>query len=188
MNEHPSASFDPRQCLWVVGRLFPPNRFVDAITTTGIVDAPPNDVWLRVLFYEEVPRRPPFMLRALLPSPVRMHPQRRKLGAAVECAYTRGSIVRRITLLDKPWTVRFEVLDQRLGIERCVTAVEGVYEIRAAPRGAQVKLVTKYRGHLRPRWVWRPVERVLAHAFHRHILTGMGATRIEPESMALSPP
>jgi hypothetical protein len=33
-----------RECLWLVGRLFPPNRVVDAVTTRARFEAPPDVV------------------------------------------------------------------------------------------------------------------------------------------------
>jgi hypothetical protein len=52
----------------------------------------------------------------------------------------------------------------------------GSYEIRAEGGGAEVVLTTRYRGHLRPRWLWRPFEHFVAHRLHRHILDGMRAS------------
>jgi hypothetical protein len=49
----------------------------------------------------------------------------------------------------------------------------GSYEFRADGTGSRVVLATLYSGHLRPRWLWRPLERFLAHRLHRHILDGM---------------
>jgi hypothetical protein len=119
----------------------------------------------------------------LLPSPVRTQASGKHVGASVECVYSRGSLLKRITVLDRPRLVRFDVIEQQLGIERCVTTVEGSYEIRAVGDGCDVALTTKYRGHLRPRRLWRPIERSLAHALHRHILSGMGAARAEPATV-----
>jgi hypothetical protein len=168
----------PRELLWLVGRLFPPGLAIDAVTTSARFDAPPDDMWQRMMFYEEVPHRPPLLLRMFLPSPVKTQGAGKHVGATVECSYSRGSLLKRITALDRPRLVCFEVIEQRLGVERCVTTVEGSYEIRAADGGCEVALTTKYRGHLRPRWLWRPFERLLAHQLHRHILGGMAATGI----------
>ena len=166
----------PREFLWLLGRLFPPGLAVDTVTTSARFNAPPEDVWQRMLFYEEVPHRPPLLLRTFLPTPVRTQGAGKHVGATVECSYSRGSLLKRITVLDRPRLVCFEVTEQRLGVERCVTTVAGSYEIRADAQGCEVALTTQYRGHLRPRWLWRPFERLLAHQLHRHILGGMGAT------------
>lgn len=164
-----------REYLWLVGRLFPPGAAIDAVTTKGAFEASPEAVWQKLMFYEEVPLRPPLMLRIFLPVPVKTQGNDKHVGASVECSYSQGSLVKRITVLDPPRLVRFEVIEQHLGVERCVTTVEGSYEIRADGGGSEVALTTMYRGHLRPRWLWRPVERSLAHQLHRHILAGMGA-------------
>lgn len=167
----------PREWLWLIGRLFRPAAAIDAVTTRAGFDAAPDEVWQRMVFYEEVPHRPPLLLRLFLPTPVSTRGDGRRVGAMVECTYSRGSLVKRITLFERPRLVRFEVVEQCLGVERCVTTVEGSYELSADGDGAQVALTTRYRGHLRPRWLLRPFERLLAHQLHGHILAGMGANR-----------
>jgi Polyketide cyclase / dehydrase and lipid transport len=187
--DEPGARLHPREVLWLVGRFFPPGLAIDAVTTSVRFEAPPEAVWQRVMFYEEVPQRPPLLLRTFLPSPVRTQGAGKRVGATVECTYSRGRLLKRITVLDRPRLVCFEVTEQRLGVERCVTTVAGSYEFRADGLGCELALTTKYRGHLRPRWLWRPFERLLAHQLHRHILGGMGATgvpRVETERHAAS--
>jgi hypothetical protein len=167
----------PREVLWLLGRLFPPGRVIDTVTTRAAFAAPPDEVWQTMMFYEEVPHRPPLLLRMFLPTPVKTQGSDKQVGTRVECTYSRGGLVKRITVLERPRLVRFEVLEQHLGVERCLTTVEGSYEFRADGQGTEVALTTRYRGHLRPRWLWRPLERLLAHQLHRHILAGMGAAR-----------
>lgn len=162
-----------RELLWLFGRLFPPGRVIDSVTTTARFDAPPEAVWRSLVFYEQVPQRPPLLLLVLLPSPVRTHGNGKHVGAVVECSYSSGSLLKRITTVERPHLLRFEVIEQYLGVERCVTTVEGSYEIRQNGRGSELALTTRYRGHLRPRGFWRPFERYLAHQLHRHILGGV---------------
>lgn len=172
----------PRQFLWLLGRLFPPNLAIDVVTTTAVFDAPPDAVWETMLFYEEVPHRPPLLLRLFLPSPVKTQANGKHVGTVVECIYSTGGLSKRITVLERPRLLCFEVLEQRLGAERCMTTVEGSYEFRTHGRGTEVALTTRYHGHLRPRRLWRHVERMLAHDLHRHILAGMGAARVLPDN------
>ncbi len=175
---------DMRAWLWQLGRLFPPNPAIDAVTTRATLRGTPDEVWQRLMFYEEVPRRPPLLLRAQLPSPVRTEGGATHVGAAVACTYSHGGLVKRFTVLDCPRLVRFEVIEQHLGVERCLTTVEGTYELRAVDGGCEVALTTRYRGHLRPRWLWRPLERLLAHQLHRHILAGMAGSAGGPQAGA----
>ena len=150
------AGMHPREVLWLVGRLFPPSEAVEAVTTSATFDASPDEVWQRMMFYEEVPHAPPLLLRMFLPSPVKTQGGTKQVGTVVECAYSRGTLLKRITVLERPRLLRFEVIEQHLGIERCMTTVEGSYELRGDDHGTEVALTTQYRGHLRPRGLWRP--------------------------------
>ena len=50
----------------------------------------------------------------------------------------------------------------------------GSYEMRPEKGGGTLLvLTTNYRGHLWPRFLWRPIERYIAHGVHNHILDGM---------------
>jgi hypothetical protein len=159
-----------------VGLLFPRNAHSEAVETALYLNAAPEAVWQGILFYEEVPRRPLWFLRIFLPRPIRTDGEKTRVGAIVRCTYDGGHLLKRITVVEPARLVRFDVLEQRLGVEDCVSMSQGSYEIRATGDGSEVVLTTRYRSRLRPRWLWRPLERCLAHRLHRHILDGMGAT------------
>lgn len=159
-----------------IGAFFPRNVDVDDVVTRAAISAPPEEVWRRIMFYEEVPHRPGLVLRLLLPLPLRTSKPGLCPGVLVKCSYSNGGrLIKRITAVEPPSVVRFVVLEQHLGVENYLTAVGGAYLIRPSQAGSEVALTTTYRGHLRPRWLWRTVERRLAHSLHRHILRGMGA-------------
>jgi hypothetical protein len=159
-----------------VGLLFPRNARSEAVETALYLNAPPEEVWQGILLYEEVPRRPLWFLRIFLPRPIRTDGEKTRVGAIVRCTYDGGHLLKRITAVEPARLVRFDVLEQRLGIEDCVSMSQGSYEIRATGDGSEVVLTTHYRSRLRPRRLWRPLERCLAHRLHRHILDGMHAT------------
>ena len=145
----------------------------ESVSTSVFFEASPEEVWRRLLSYEEVPSRPPFILRALLPLPLRTEGDKTCVGAAVQCLYGGGDLVKQITVVEPPCLLEFKVLLQRLGIENCITAIGGSYRLRSCRKQTEIELVTNYVGYLRPRAFWRPVERFLGHIFHRHILAGM---------------
>ncbi len=163
------------------GGLFAPSAAVEEITTRVQLPAPPERVWSSLKFYEEVPSRPGALLRIGLPAPVRSEGDKLRVGGTVRCVYEGGYVLKRTTSTEPPSLLRFEVLEQRLGLERCLSLSDGVYEIRAIPAGSEVALTTRYRGHLRPRVIFRPLERRLTHEIHGHILAGM---RLALEEMA----
>src|SRR5208337_4703530 len=73
--------------LSLVGRLFSRNLATEAVATSVHFHASPETVWQRMLSYEEVPVRPPFLLRVLLPHPVRTEGDKTCVGANVQCRY-----------------------------------------------------------------------------------------------------
>jgi hypothetical protein len=174
------ARFKLRERLARIGRLFPRNARSEVVATTLHIDASPEATWRGMLFYEEVPHRPRRFLRMFLPQPVRTEGDKTKVGALVRCIYDGGHLLKRITVAQPARMVRFEVLEQRLGIEDCVSMGQGSYEIRPASGGSEIVLTTHYRGHLRPRWLWRRLERSLARGMHHHILDGIRAGALSP--------
>ncbi|MGZ6071954.1 MAG: hypothetical protein ACXWK8_12115 [Myxococcaceae bacterium] len=157
---------------WYAG-LFAPSAVVEEITSRLQLPASPAEVWRSLKFYEEVPSRPGVLLRIGLPAPVRSEGEKTRMGGTVRCVYEGGYVLKRTTSAEPPNVLRFEVFEQRLGLEHCLSLSDGVYEIRAVSGGSEVALTTRYRGHLRPRALFRPLERRLTHEIHGHILAGM---------------
>ena len=157
------------------GRLFPRNGTIEDVATKVRFNAATETVWQGMLFYEEVPSRPMALLRLFLPAPVRTEGEKTRVGATIECTYDGGYLQKRITAAERARLVRFDVLVQHLGVEDCISMTGGSYEMSDRAGGSELVLTTRYRGHLRPRWLWRPLERFLAHRLHRHILDGMRA-------------
>jgi hypothetical protein len=168
-----------------VGRLFPRNLTVDSVETRAQFDVSPEKVWRQMMFYEEVPGRPSWLLRLLLPAPLRTSGEKSQVGSLIACVYAGGSLEKRITAVEPPGLISFEVLVQKLGIEDSITMTGGSYRIRArAGEGAELVLTTLYRGHVHPRWLLRPLERFVARRLHRHILGGMVAAVESDEAQA----
>lgn len=157
------------------GRLFPRNQSVEDVATKVRFHAAAETVWQAMLFYEEVPGPPTPLLRLFLPTPIRTQGEKTRVGAIIECKYDGGYLEKRITAAERARFVRFDVLVQQLGVEDCISMTGGSYELSDHPGGSELVLTTRYRGHMRPRWLWRPLECFLAHRLHRHILDGMRA-------------
>jgi hypothetical protein len=159
----------------LVGRLFGRTEVTDTVATCIRIDASPQAVWDQVMFYEEVPQRPSFLLRLLLPSPLRTRGDKTRLGATVQCEYEGGSLEKRIDTVESPHFLAFHVVEQRLGIERCIQTVAGSYRISSHGHASDVVLTTTYHTRLHPRALWRPVETFVATRVHKHILRGVDA-------------
>ena len=182
----PSAEETIMTLLARVGRLFPRNLTVDSVQTRAVFDVPADEVWRQMMFYEEVPGRPSWLLRSILPAPVRTSGEKSKVGSLIACVYTGGSLEKRITAVEPPDFISFDVLVQDLGIEDSITMTGGSYQILARANGAEIVLTTLYRGHVRPRWLLRPVERFVARRLHRHILDGMTTAVVSAQAVVAS--
>jgi hypothetical protein len=158
----------------LLGRLCGGGGVRESHATRVTLDAPPHAVWNQIMFYEEVPGRPALLLRILLPRPVRTGGDKRA-GALVRCVYTAGELAKRITTVEPPHVLEFDVVEQRLGIESCVRARGGSYRIASDGDVTDLVLLTRYDAYLRPRSLWRPLEALLVRQLHRHILGGIRA-------------
>ncbi|MGA8223354.1 MAG: SRPBCC family protein [Candidatus Acidiferrales bacterium] len=167
---------------WHIGWLFPRNEAVEKVETSVRIPANPETVWRQMLMYEDVPARPPLLLRLLLPNPVRTQGGKTRVGSSVQCTYDSGHLAKRITAVEPPHRLEFDVIEQRIGIEGCITTLGGSYRIQARGADSEIILTTNYLGHLRPRRLWRPFERFLAHQLHTHILDGMRASLLRSNS------
>jgi hypothetical protein len=142
--------------------------------------ASPDQVWNCLIFYEQIPSRPPLHLRILLPGPMRAEGRRSDVGDETRCVYDGGYLLKRVTRID-PWRYYgFDVVEQDLPIGGGIRLEGGSYTLVELPDGStRIGLETRYVSPVRPRWLWKRIEAAVCHAFHRHIL---GAMRREVES------
>ncbi len=157
----------------VLSRLFARESVTETVATQVHRDVSPEVAWNLIMFYEEVPGRTPFLLRMFMPAPVRTEGKKTGVGARVRCIYKGGDLVKRITAIEPPRLIQFEVMDQRLGIEACAVALDGSYVVRRSENGTDIVLTTRYAAYLHPRLLWIPLERLVTGQLHRHVLKGM---------------
>lgn len=172
----------------VLSWLFARESVIETVATQVHLDVSPEVAWNLIMFYEEVSGRPPFLLRMFMPTPLRTEGKKTGVGARVRCIYKGGDLVKRITAIEAPRLVQFEVMDQRLGIEACAVALEGSYVIRRRENGADIVLTTRYAAYLHPRLLWSPLERLVTGQLHRHILKGMRRRLSDLPCVVSSPP
>ena len=167
-----NSEFESRKqrLVWWASYRFTGRAVAQSVRTIIHFRAEAQAVWNRIVFYEEVRDRPPLLLRLFLPCPVRTEGNKILFGGKVRCIYQGGDLVKQITAVEPPHILKFKVTEQRLGIEQCMQALGGSYEIHRCRDGADVILTTDYLAYLYPRRVWYPLERLLATRLHRHIL------------------
>jgi len=167
-----------------VSRLFAGSEVRESIAGGVYFDATPEAVWRLLLFYEDVPDRAPFLLRAFLRRPLRTEGDKTRVGEQVRCTYSDGDLVKRITAIEPARLLQFEVVEQNLGIEACVRVQGGSYRCSPCGDGTFVTLVTNYRAYLHPRCLWRLLEALLVRQLHRHLLNGVRVDLLRTGSLA----
>ncbi len=145
-----------------------------SIATPMTFAATADQVWDRLMFYEQLDGRPPFHLRLLLPVPIRTIGDKSHVGDEARCVYEGGHLIKRITQIDRGRIYAFEVVEQALEVGGGMKLLGGEYRLdEITPGTTEVTLSTRYTSTKRPRWLWRPIEAAVCHSFHRHILRTM---------------
>lgn len=153
------------------GRLFRPDA---AVMTAMRFAAPAERVWDGLMFYEQILRRPPLLLRLLLPTPLRAEGSRSVVGDETRCVYEGGHLVKRVIRIEPGRHYGFDVVEQSLRIGPGIRLLGGAYRLVDLPDGkTRLELTTRYASSRRPGWLWRPIEAAVCHVFHRHLLGAM---------------
>lgn len=145
-----------------------------SVVTRMNFDATPGRAWKGLVFYEELGGKPPLYLRLLLPVPIRNVGKVSKVGDETTCLYEGGHLLKRITKIETNVLYEFEVAEQALSIGAGMQLCGGHYRLRGLPDGrTEVSIATRYFSPRRPRWLWTPIENIVCHWFHRHLLRSM---------------
>jgi hypothetical protein len=152
------------------------------VETRLVFPCAPAQAWETLLFYEQLEEAPPLHLRLLLPVPVGTSGGKSRPGDEARCLYRGGHLIKRVTAVEPCRSYFFEVVEQELRVGGGIRLLGGAYSLRElAADATEVSAVTRYQSPLRPRWLWQPLEALVCHAFHRHILGAMrrGVRRLE---------
>ncbi len=145
-----------------------------SVVTRMVFAAPPERVWNGLVFYEELGGRPPWHLRLLLPVPIRNEGKVSEVGDEATCLYEHGHLLKRITKIEKGDLYEFEVAEQALTVGGGMRLCGGRYTLRGLPDGqTEVAVETRYLSRKWPRWLWKPLEKMVCHWFHRYLLSTM---------------
>jgi len=145
-----------------------------SVVTRMMFAASPAQVWQGLVFYEEIPERPPLHLRLLLPVPIGTEGRISKVGDEVNCLYEGGHLVKRVTRIEHEELYAFEVAEQALSVGGGMRLSGGRYALRElADDRTEVALETRYVSTRWPRWFWKPLEGLVCHSFHRCLLSSM---------------
>ena len=146
------------------------------VVTRAMIRATPARVWESLMFFEQIERRPPLLLRLLLPAPLKTIGRKSEVGDEAACLYEGGRLIKRVTRVERGRLYEFSVARQELRFGGGIALEGGSYSLRALAGGrCELAAETRYRGARGPRLFWEPIEKFVCHAFHRYILSAIGA-------------
>ncbi len=150
-------------------RLVTRDHAIIEVSTAHDIDAPPEEVWRSLHFYEEIGGEVPLLLRIGMPVPVRAEGSKAAVGDIETCVYERGHLKKRITERVESCRLAFDVIEQAIHFERDLTLVGGSFDLAPLGRGTRLTLSTRYRPLCYPSFVWRPLEAWVLHTLHGHV-------------------
>ncbi len=145
-----------------------------SVVTRGKIAASATRVWHNLMFYEQIEDSPPLHLRLLLPLPIRTDGSKLAVDAQARCLYEGGHLLKRVTRIEPSRLYEFAVVEQQLTLPRGVLLRGGSYTLRElSGHRTELAVTTRYVSERGPRWLWRPIEALVCHLFHRHLLAAI---------------
>jgi hypothetical protein len=153
------------------------------IVTSMILHAEADLIWDSLMFYEQIEQKPPLLLRLLLPHPVRTEGSKEQVGDVATCVYAQGHLLKQVTRIEAPGLYEFQVIEQHLVFGGGLRLMGGSYALSdVSPDHTKVSVTTRYVSIKKPRRLWKPIEALVCHAFHRYLLLSIQKKALAPQS------
>jgi hypothetical protein len=152
------------------------NRSVGAVCTSGHLRCDAQRAWEKVCFYEHIARKPSWLLRILLPTPLRTTGSYRNVGDLSRCMYSDGGfLTKKITHITPGRRIDFDIIEQTIRYCREIVQLKGgTILIESHDHGASsVRMVTRYELRLPKLFVMRFLVNLAVAAMHRIVIRDM---------------
>jgi hypothetical protein len=155
------------------------------VTTTVVVDAPPDVVWKRVISFPRLPPPTEPAFRAGIAYPIEARIEGSGVGAVRRCRFSTGDFVEPVTAWEPGRLLRFGVTSQPPPMRELspwgevhpphmdgfLRSRRGEFRLTALPGGrTRVEGTTWYENRMWPERYWRVWSDGLIHAIHRRVL------------------
>ncbi len=163
---------------------------VAPVTTSIVIDAPPEAVWRHVVSFSKLPAPREAIFRTGIAYPVEARIEGRGIGAVRRCRFSTGDFVEPITHWDEPRLLRFSVRSQPPPMRELspwgnvkpphldgfLRSRQGEFRlIRLSGGRTLLKGTTWYENRMWPAVYWRGWSDELIHRIHLRVLSHVAA-------------
>jgi len=150
---------------------------VHVVSTSGRLPCEAQRAWEKVCFYEHIATQPSWLLRTVLPVPVRTSGTYGKVGDVSRCLYSDGGyLAKRITQIVSGQRIDFEIVEQSIRYAARIVLKGGSIQIQPHEDGTStVVMLTRYERHRSARWIPRYFINRVVKAMHEIVIRDMQA-------------
>ena len=164
------------------------------------IEAPPEEVWDKVIAFTEIPAPKEWMFRAGVAYPIRAEMLGRGVGAERHCVFSTGAFVEPIQIWDAPRLLKFSVTSNPAPMQEWtpyphvdpphlhgfLVSEGGQFLLTPLPNGGtRLEGTTWYRHGLWPSTYWKLWSDEIIHRIHLRVLNHI---RDQVEARRVSPP
>ena len=154
------------------------------VTSSIVVNAPPQQVWRNVVSFSELPPPDEWIFQTGLAYPMRAEIQGTGVGAERHCVFSTGAFVEPITVWDEPQRLAFGVRDEPppmvelspyrirpAHLDHYFSAKAGEFRLTPLPGGRTLlEGTTWYENRFWPESYWRQWSDLIVHRIHMRVL------------------
>jgi hypothetical protein len=128
-----------------------------------------------VCFYEHIVTEPSWLLRTVLPVPVRTTGTYSNVGDISRCLYSDGGyLAKKIAHIVDGRRIEFDIIEQSIRYANRIVLKGGTIQIESHADGtSSVLMVTRYELHRAARWVPRVFINYVVKAMHQIVIRDM---------------
>lgn len=147
---------------------------VVAVDSAIVLPYSPLQVYNAIKSVDTLDAEKPFLMQLDLPIPQKCILEEEKVGGIRTCYFEGGTIVEKVTELEKGKILRMDVIDYQLTGRTWLGFQEAIYTFEALPNGhCKMIRTTTYTSHLYPRAYWKPLEQMGIEQEHQYVFRNL---------------
>jgi hypothetical protein len=145
------------------------------VRTSGRLACDAQRAWQKVCFYEHISRKPSWLLRVVLPTPLRTTGSYQRIGDVSRCMYSDGGfLAKKITRIVPDQRIDFDIIEQTIRYCRRIVLRGGTIEIESHDDGtSSVSMLTRYELRFPAFLVGRFFVNLVVKAMHGIVIRDM---------------